>query len=177
MSKHYLNRWRGRWQHFKTLARAAWLGLAVRERRLIAAAAALLGGWLCWLVLIEPPLRTLKHWQAETPKLRAQSQALERLLDEMPSQPGEAAIRHTLDTSGLLGHYQLTPLDKGWQLTFDAAPADAVIGWLLNQPRQCSLEVVEARLQRASGAKADDMAGALSGTVRMDQARSTKEAS
>ena len=64
----------------------------------------------------------------------------------------------------------------GWRLTFDNAPADAVVGWLLGNPRSFSLEVSEARLQRAADA-VDNSAGTVSGTVRMDQALGAKEAS
>ncbi|PTT89215.1 general secretion pathway protein GspM, partial [Pseudomonas sp. HMWF005] len=83
-----------------------------------------------------------------------------------------------LQASGLAGHYQLQAADAGaWQLIFDAAPADAVLDWLLSTPSQLSLQVVEARLQRADNASTDVTAGTLSGTVRMDQALGAKEAS
>lgn len=181
MNKHSLTLLRGQWQHFNARARVLWRGLSLREKRMVAGTAVLLGGLLSWLVLVQPPLKKLDHWQAETPKLRAQTQALEVLLREVPTatagQPLEPALRHSLDARGLAGRYQLKPLESGWQLTFEAAPADAVIGWLVSHPRQFSLEVVEARLQRANEAKADDTAGTLSGTVRMDQAFGTKEAS
>lgn len=181
MSKHSLNRWRGQWQQFKARAQAVWRGLALRERRMLAGTALLLVGLFGWLALIQPPLQKIRYWQAESAKLRGQSQALEQLLREVPmpsaGQPLEAALRKSLDARGLAGYYQLTPMESGWQLTFEAAPADAVIGWLVRNPRQFSLDVVEARLQRASEAEADDTAGTLSGTVRMDQARGAKEVS
>ncbi|MPQ72027.1 type II secretion system protein M, partial [Pseudomonas sp. MWU12-2323] len=44
-------------------------------------------------------------------------------------------------------------------------------------PAQLSLQVVEARLQRADNASTEVTAGTLSGTVRMDQALGAKEAS
>ena len=181
MNKHSLTFWRGQWQHFNARARVFWRGLSMREKSMLAGTAVLLGALLSWLVLIQPPLKKLDYWQAETPKLRAQVEALELLLREvsMPisGQPLEPALRQSLDARGLAGNYQLKPLESGWQLTFEAAPADAVIGWLVSHPRQFSLEVVEARLQRANEAKADDTAGTLSGTVRMDQALGAKEAS
>ncbi|MNR63547.1 hypothetical protein D3C85_1858910 [compost metagenome] len=55
-----------------------------------------------------------------------------------------------------------------------------MINWLLVNPRQFSLEVIEARLQRSAPANPDNLdntAGTLSGTVRMDQAQGAKEAS
>lgn len=177
MNKHSLSRLRVQWQRVKVL----WQGLSLREKRMVMSTALLLGGLLTWLVLIQPPLKKIEYWQAETPKLRAQTQALELLLREVPtadaSQNPEQRLRHSLDAAGLGAHYQLKALSAGWQLTFEDAPADAVMGWLLSYPTQFSLEVVEARLQRAGEAKTDDTAGTLSGTVRMDQALGAKEAS
>ena len=130
--------------------------------------------------------KTIDYWQAETPKLRAQAEALEVLLHEAagPDSRGaslEQSMRQTLDGAGLKDHYQLQQPDEAgpesWRLTFEQAPADAVVGWLLGAPRQLSLQVVEARLQRAAAAAAQDSAGTLSGTVRMDQAQGAKEAS
>lgn len=180
-SKHSLHRWRGQWLQFKARALAVWRALAPRERRMLVGTALLLMGLFSWLVLIQPPLQKIEYWQVETAKLRGQSQALEQLLREVPvssaGQSLEAALRQSLDARGLAGYYQLTPMQSGWQLTFEAAQADVVIGWLIINPRQFSLYVVEARLQRASEAETDDRAGTLSGTVRMDQARDAKEAS
>ncbi|SEO50254.1 type II secretion system protein GspM [Pseudomonas sp. NFACC39-1] len=176
-----------RWQTLRARGRASWQGLAVREQRAVSLAALALGGLLVWLLLIQPPLQTLAYWQVETPKLRAQTQALEVLLRDVggpaPGQPLEVALRQALDAGGLSEHYQLQAVESAWQLTFNDAPADEVMGWLLSSPRQFSLQVLEARLRRTAPANADnienteDTAGTLSGTVRMDQAQSAKEAS
>ncbi|WP_210639099.1 MULTISPECIES: type II secretion system protein GspM [unclassified Pseudomonas] len=178
----------GRWQTLRSRCRTSWQGLAVREQRAVTLAALVLGGCLVWLALIQPPLKTIAYWQAETPKLRSQTAALEVLLRDVGAaaqgQPLEAALRQTLDASGLSEHYQLQPSGaeaaNGWQLTFDEAPADGVIGWLLSNPGHFSLEVIEARLQRTAPASSDNLdntAGTLSGTVRMNQAQGAKEAS
>ena len=181
MNKLSLTHLRGQWQPFRDRANVLWQGLSLREKRMVMSTVLLLGGLLTWLVLIQPPLKKIEYWQAETPKLRAQTQALELLLREVPTvsngQNPQQRLRHSLDAGGLGGRYQLEALGAGWQLTFDDAPADAVMSWLLSYPRQFSMEVVEARLQRAGEAKADDTAGTLSGTVRMDQALGAKEAS
>ncbi|MCJ8202926.1 type II secretion system protein GspM [Pseudomonas sp. RGM2987] len=174
-----------RWQTLRARWRTFWQGLAVREQRAVALSALVLGSFVVWLALIEPPLKTIAYWQAETPKLRSQTEALEVLLRDVSGtaqgQPVEAALRQTLDASGLSEHYQLqAPGADGasaWQLTFSDAPADAAIDWLLGSPRQFSLEVIEARLQRTAPATSDNTPGTLSGTVRMDQAQGAKEAS
>ncbi|MGA9704118.1 type II secretion system protein GspM [Pseudomonas sp.] len=156
-----------------------WRGLALREKRLLIGAGLVLASLLTWWVLVQPALKKIDYWQAETPKLRAQAAALQVLLQDVaaPRQGDEAALRQALDGAGLQGHYQLQALEPGgWRLTFDNAPADAVVGWLLGNPHSFSLEVSEARLQRAEDA-INHSAGIVSGTVRMDQALGAKEAS
>ena len=144
---------------------SAWQGLAVRERRAVTLAALVLSGCLVCLTLIQRRRKTIAYWQIETPKLRSQSEALEALLRDAggPSQgqPLEVALRQTLEANGLGEHYrlQLTGTEthpQTWQLTFDDAPADGVMGWLLSNPGAFSLEVIEARLQRTAPANPDD---------------------
>ncbi|WP_210712051.1 type II secretion system protein GspM [Pseudomonas sp. MWU349] len=188
MNKALLASYRARWSRLRAQALGHWNGLALREKRLLGATALGGLGLLLWVLLIQPPLKKIDYWQAETPKLRSQAEALEVLLHEVaagprnaPGESLEQALRQALDAAGLQGRYQLQHADQAgpesWRLTFEQAPADAVVGWLLGAPRQFSLQVVEARLQRADAAAAQDSAGTLSGTVRMDQAQGAKEAS
>ncbi|WLH33347.1 type II secretion system protein GspM [Pseudomonas sp. FP2196] len=182
MNKAALAMYRARWQRFNSQLQARWQPLALREKRMVGGMAIALLGLLTWVALIQPPLKKIAYWQTETPKLRAQTEALEVLLRDVSVRPnGQSvgqALEQTLLASGLAGHYQLQAADAGsWQLTFDAAPADAVLDWLLSTPSQLSLQVVEARLQRADNASTEVTAGTLSGTVRMDQALGAKEAS
>ncbi|MFJ2358069.1 type II secretion system protein GspM [Pseudomonas fluorescens] len=182
MNKASLAVYRARWQRFSAQLQVRWQALALREKRMVGGMAALLLALLVWVALIQPPLKKITYWQAETPKLRAQTEALEVLLREVSVRPQgqsiEQSLEQTLQASGLTGHYQLQAGEAGaWQLTFDSAPADAVLDWLLSTPAQLSLQVVEARLQRADNASTEVTAGTLSGTVRMDQALGAKEAS
>ena len=166
-------------QRLRSQAQVFWSGLALREKRLLGGAGLVLASLLTWLVLVQPALKKIDYWQAETPKLRAQAAALQVLLQDVaaPRQGDESTLRQTLDGAGLQGHYQLQALEPtGWRLTFDNAPADAVVGWLLGTARSFSLEVSEARLQRSLDT-VDNSAGTVSGTVRMDQALGAKEAS
>jgi general secretion pathway protein M len=168
-----------KWLRVRGQAQVFWAGLAQREKRLLIGAGLLLASLLTWLVLVQPALKKIAYWQAETPKLRAQAEALQVLLQDVaaPQVADDNALRQALDGAGLHGHYQLQPLDPGaWRLTFDNAPADAALGWLLGNVRTFSLEVSEARLQRAGDA-VDNSAGTVSGTVRMDQALGAKDAS
>ncbi len=168
-----------KWLRVRGQAQVFWAGLAQREKRLVIGAGLLLASLLTWLLLVQPALKKIAYWQAETPKLRAQAEALQVLLQDVaaPQVADDNALRQALDGAGLRGHYQLQPLDPGaWRLTFDNAPADAALGWLLGNVRTFSLEVSEARLQRAGDA-VDNSAGTVSGTVRMDQALGAKDAS
>jgi len=174
--------YRAKWQRFNAQLQARWQPLAPREKRMVGGMAVALLGLLLWVALIQPPLKKISYWQAETPKLRAQTEALEVLLREVSVRPdGQSvaqALEQSLQASSLAGHYQLQSGEAGaWQLSFDGAPADAVIDWLLSTPSQLSLQVVEARLQRADNPSTEVTAGTLSGTVRMDQALGAKEAS
>ena len=182
MNKASLAVYRARWQRFSAQLQVRWQALALREKRMVGGMAVVLLSLLVWVALIQPPLKKITYWQSETPKLRAQTEALEVLLHEVSMRPdGQSlaqSLEQTLQSSGLAGHYQLQVGEAGaWQLTFDAAPADAVLDWLLSTPAQLSLQVVEARLQRADNASTEVTAGKLSGTVRMDQALGAKEAS
>ncbi len=182
MNKASLAVYRAKWQRLNAQVQARWQPLALREKRMVAGMAVALIGLLLWVALIQPPLKKITYWQTETPKLRAQTEALEVLLREVSVRPdGQSvaqSLEQTLQASGLGGHYQLQSGEAGsWQLTFDAAPADAVLDWLLSNPAQLSLQVVEARLQRADNPSTEVTAGTLSGTVRMDQALGAKEAS
>ena len=168
-----------KWQQLRGQFRMFWSGLALREKRMLVGAGLVLISLLTWLVLVQPALKKIDYWQAETPKLRSQAQALHVLLQDVaaPRLADETSLRQALDGAGLQGRYQLQALAPGgWRLTFDNAPADAVVSWLLGNPRSFSLEVSEARLQRAMDA-VDNSAGTVSGTVRMDQALGAKEAS
>ncbi|QHF44525.1 general secretion pathway protein GspM [Pseudomonas sp. S35] len=168
-----------KWHRVRDQTQVFWNGLALREKRMLVGVGLVLASLLTWLILVQPALKKIDYWQTETPKLRAQAAALQVLLQDVaaPRLADEAALRQALDSAGLQGHYQVQALDSGgWRLTFDKAPADAVVGWLLGNPRSFSLEVSEARLQRAPDA-VDTSAGTVSGTVRMDQALGAKEAS
>lgn len=180
MNKAFISRYRNRWRQLSSQARLYWQGLAQRERQMVLGMAMGVSGLLVWFVLIQPALQKIDFWRLETPRLRTQAQTLDGLLQGLASQGAgsiESGLRSSLDAGGLAGHYQLQSAGTGWLLTFDDAPADGLVGWLLGNPPLFTLEVVEARLQRKGAAEPDGTAGKLSGTVRMDQALGAKEAS
>lgn len=185
MNKPRFAKYRARWQHLHARGQVAWQGLTPRDKRLATGMALALAGLLTWMLLVQPALDKINYWQAETPKLRSQAEALEVLLREVARPPSgrnlEQSLRQSLDSAGLGGHYQLQAPDAQtpptWRLSFTDAPADAALSWLLANAGQFSLEVVEVRLQRTGEALPDNTAGTLSGTVRMDQALGAKERS
>ncbi|GAB7528709.1 hypothetical protein PS3A_11180 [Pseudomonas sp. 3A(2025)] len=185
MSNPSLALYRSRWLALRARIQQTWSDLSLREQRTVAGGALLLLGLLLWGVLVQPALKKIDYWQIETPKLQAQSEALDVLLRDVSVAPAgpdlEPALRQTLDANGLAGHYQLSALQDGtWQLTFKAAPADDALDWLLRGQPQFSLQVIEARLQRGNhdmtDNTTDNTVDTLSGSVRMDQAQVAKEA-
>ena len=133
-----------------------WNGLALREKRMLAGVGLVLASLLIWLVLIQPRAEEDRLLASRNPQVARPGRRLAGAVAGRQRAPGPAergaALRQALDSAGLQGHYHLQALDAGgWHLTFDNAPADAVVGWLLGNPRSFSLEVVEARLQRARG--------------------------
>ncbi|RMO89016.1 hypothetical protein ALQ33_00319 [Pseudomonas syringae pv. philadelphi] len=177
-----------RWQWIRGHVRAVRAGLSQRDARLLSVGALALGTFLTWLWMVQPALKSVAYWKAEILILRTQAETLEVLLQEvaLPRQPTdrqdlEQALRRSLETFGLLPFCQLKPYaegdDRSWQVDFDQAPADAVMGWLLEQPQFFSLQIRDASLQRAGEVDAQGPAGHLSGVVRMDKAPSAKEAS
>ncbi|HAA39998.1 MAG TPA: general secretion pathway protein GspM, partial [Pseudomonas sp.] len=56
-----------RWLRLRTQAQVFWSGLALREKRLLIGAGLVLASLLTWLVLVQPALKKIDYWQAETP--------------------------------------------------------------------------------------------------------------
>lgn len=178
--------YRRKWQTVRVQATGYWQSLALKEKRLLLGGGLLLLSLLIWLVLIQPALKSIDHWQAELPRLRSQASAVQALLKNVQAPTSlaaselEQALRHSLDATALAGHYQLqAPQGPAghWQLTLTDAPAAAAINWLLDSSRRFSLSVTDARLQRADAVSEEQTAGQISGIVRMDQAPGAKESS
>ncbi|RML93610.1 putative proteinral secretion pathway protein GspM [Pseudomonas savastanoi pv. glycinea] len=175
-----------RWRRLSGRVRVARAGLSIRETRLLSIGALVLCCLVTWLLMVQPALKKITYWQAQNPVLSAQAETLETLLKQVRvpqrrtgPQDLQPALQRSLEAFGLWSYCQLEQDGEGaehrWQLAFDHAPADAVIGWLLEQPQLFSLHIKDASLQRA-GEDAQDLTGHLSGVVRMDQAPSAKEA-
>ncbi|HSM20991.1 MAG TPA: type II secretion system protein GspM, partial [Rubrivivax sp.] len=69
-------------RHAAHAARAWWRSLAVREKRLFLAGAAVLGLYLTWAVAVQPAWRTIARAAAERDALEAQWQTMQGLAEE-----------------------------------------------------------------------------------------------
>ncbi|UPF06057.1 type II secretion system protein M [Pseudomonas mosselii] len=159
--------------------RQRWQALAVRERRAVALGGGLLGVLFCWQVLVQPALAKIDHWQAETPKLRGQAQALAALLGERLAQrPADTALalRQSLEQAGLLAQTQLDAEGDAWRLSWQRAPAEAAMAWLQGVPPRLGLDIGQLALRRDPAAEPGSPA-TFSGTLRMDQAHGAKDPS
>ena len=163
----------------RTQGRQRWQALAPRERRAVALTAGLLAALFCWQVLIAPALASIAHWEAETPKLRSQAQALDALLAQRAVTPPvdlELALGQSLTQAGLQNQSRLARMDGAWQLDWQHAPGEAAVAWLQQVPARLGLSIGQLMLQRdADHAPAGPVT--FSGTLRMDQAPGAKDPS
>lgn len=113
---------------------------------LMAAAIAAAALWLGWL---QPLLKQRSHWQAELPRLQAQSAALAPLLRAREQQqqaqgqhPTLAGLRQQISAAGLADSLHIETRDGRWHLQVRSVPADALWNWLLpcwpTRPSNCS---------------------------------------
>lgn len=164
------SQWRSEYTRQLAELRSRWQRLAPRERRVSSIAAVLLPGLLIWLALIEPALQRIEHWQQELPRLQSQARTLEQLLydgngpRQVGAESAEALLRKGLDAGGLAERYELQGEGRQWRLKLHAAPAPAVMDWLLGIASRLPLQVRQVQL-RGDGQDTDDR---LSGVVDME---------
>ena len=131
-----------------------WLGLAPRERRMLAGCALLALAALCWLALIEPALARAERARAELTRLRGLSIELETLLASAPREQTargpatEASLRLGLEQAGLQADVTAPGQDGRWRLSLDDARAEPLLRWLLTQPGRLSLRPDRIDLRR-----------------------------
>ncbi|MFO0445227.1 MAG: type II secretion system protein GspM [Betaproteobacteria bacterium] len=137
-------------------AAAAWRGLAPRERRLVAVAAALVALALLWLLAVQPAWRTLARAPAEIDRLDAQLQAMQRLAAEaqarreatpVPPEQAQAALQAA--TARLGPKAQLTLSGERAVVRFDGVAPGALREWLAEARAGARARPVAAALQRA----------------------------
>jgi len=144
--------------------RAWWQGLAARERRLVAVAALVLGGYLLWALAVQPAWQTIARAGAEIDALDRQLQAMQALADEArqlrdtpPVAPDQAAAALQSATARLGAQGRLLLQGDRAILTLNGAGTGALRDWLAEARTGARARPLEANLSRAGSG--------LSGTV------------
>jgi general secretion pathway protein M len=146
--------------------RTRWQSLALRERRLVTLAAALLLAAFLWFVAIAPALKVVRSAPAQLAVLDTQLQAMQRDATEVRSlravapvsaPQSAAALRAATDALGGTGRIAIVG-DRA-TLTLAGASAAQLRDWLADTRSTARARVVEANLTHTSGS------GGLAGTV------------
>ncbi|RRU77749.1 MULTISPECIES: type II secretion system protein GspM [Stenotrophomonas maltophilia group] len=127
------------------------------------------GLWSFWL---EPLLKQHAHWQAELPRLQAQSRALAPLLRARERQqqaqgehPTLTSLRDGIRSAGLADGLHIEARDGRWHLQVQAVPADALWNWLLPVLADPAIELQQLQLTRTGDANMP--AARISGNIVM----------
>ena len=148
--------------NFGEQLRARWAALELRERRMVAIAAALVTLALLWWIALAPALRTLAAAPAEHAQLDAQLQQMALLQNRakaLQAQPRlnrddalralETSVRESLGTNAQL---MTASGDGAATITMRATPADAVAQWRAQARGNAHAVPREAHLTRAAAA-------------------------
>lgn len=138
--------------------KAAWSALAVRERRMLGLAAAVVGAALVWWLLLAGPLATLNTATAQRQKIDAQlqhMQALARQAASLQSQtrttPQDAARLLQSTAQQMLGtNAQIAVMGDRATLSLKGANADALAQWLAQARQNAQALPVEVRISRSN---------------------------
>jgi len=145
--------------------RAAWLQLAPRERRVIAAGSALLAVVAVYLFVLAPFYRSLVRLRVEVPQHRAQlavmreqAALVERLRRggsaRTPAMKLPALAEQAADTHGLRA--MITRIDaegaNGLRIALDGAPFNAMVAWLTELQQRSGLRVETAAIESQEAA-------------------------
>ena len=135
--------------------RAQWAGLALRERRMIAAALTFVALAAVWLLAVQPAWRSLRETPAQIDVLDSQLQQMQRLaaesraLRELPAVPpgqAEAALRGATERLGQNARISLQG-DRA-TLTLTGVPGEALAAWLGAVRSAARARPDEAKLSR-----------------------------
>ncbi len=147
-----------------------WQGLASRERGMLLLMVFAIVGAGLWVGWWEPLQKQRQHLQGELPRLRAQQQELERLLERQQRQRRDAVLTASvlnaqLHAVGLDKQITLSETKTQWRLVVRDAPADALWNWLLPVLADPAVPLQELTLERTGD---PNMAAArVSGTIVM----------
>jgi general secretion pathway protein M len=146
------------------LLRAAWAARDARERRLVLAAAWMLGLFLLWALALQPAWRTVRDAPARLDGLDAQLQAMQaqaadvralRATPPLPRPQASAALQAA--SQRLEGRARLAEQGERAVLTLDGVSGDELRSWLTEVRSSARARAVEVNLMRGEQG--------LSGTV------------
>lgn len=141
--------------------RAAWLGLARRERVMTLAAGAFAVLALLYLVAIEPAWKARARLEAELPRLRAHAAEIDSLAQEASrlksrgiAAESAGAAKTALEQSlarANLGGVRVTVLDERRLATSaTGVPVTQWLAWAEESARESRLRIAAARITRTS---------------------------
>ena len=158
-----------RLQPLRTALVGWWRGLALRERRLLGAAALVLGLFLLWTVALAPAWRTLRSAPAERDALETQLQEMQVLAAEAQALRGVAPIsgdqaRAALQaaTSRLGDRAKLSLQGPRAVLTLKSLTSTEVAAWVAEVRAGARARVSEATLNQSAPGRYD---GSISVTL------------
>lgn len=137
------------------ILRSAWGKLAVRERRLVGSAAALLAGAALWWGAIQPAWQTVRTAPARLDALEAQTQAMRQQAAEVrelrqspPPAPPQAAAALKAASDRLGAAARLTVKGERAVLLVESVGTDALRDWLTEVRSGARARPIEAQLAR-----------------------------
>jgi general secretion pathway protein M len=150
--------------------RARWQGLALRERRLVLLAAAVLLVFLIWLLAVQPALRTLNTAPAQLDALDGQLQTMQRLASEaaqlrattpVNAAQAQAALKTATDRLGERGKLALQG-DRA-VVTLKDVGTGALTEWLSEARTGARARPVEATLSKSAAGYSGNVVLAIGG--------------
>lgn len=138
---------------------ARWRAFAPRERRALAAAAALLALFAVWSLLVQPAWRTLSEAPTQLDLLDAELQRMQRLAAEAgelraatPVSAGAAALALQSATTRLGSSAKIVIQGDRATLTLTGSTPEALAAWLLEARSAARARPQEAQLARSGSA-------------------------
>lgn len=147
-----------------------WQALAARERAMLLLMVSALVAAAAWAGWLEPVLKQRRFWQAELPRLQAQSRLLAPLLQARDQQrqaqarpPTLAGLRGQIRAAGLSEAMRIDEREGRWHLQVQGVPADTLWNWLLPLLADPAVQLQQLKLQRTGDANMP--AARISGTI------------
>jgi general secretion pathway protein M len=152
--------------------RTWWRGLALRERRLLLLAAAVLLAFVLWLLAVQPALRTLGNAPTQQDALDTQLQSMQRLASEAtqlraapPVNTAQAAAALKAATDRLGDKGKLVLQGDRAVLTLKEVGTGALSDWLAEARSGARARPIEATLSRVAQGYSGSLVVTLGGAL------------